>query len=514
MTEPPRALRCAIYTRKSTEEGLQQEFNTLQAQREAGEACVLSQRASCWTVLPERYDDGGFSGASLERPALKELLNKIEAGAIDCVVVYKVDRLSRSLLDFARLMSLFDRHGVSFVSVTQEFNTTTSLGRLTLNILLSFAQFERELIGERTRDKLGAARRKGKWIGGIPVLGYDVAAKGGGLVVNVAEAERVREIFAIAAGSETLAEALQQVNARGLQTKEWSSEGGRLHAGQAFRAASLSALLGNVQYKGMVSHKGTLYPGEQEALISSELWDEVNRKLGRKGHSQRGRKHARQDALLLDLLRCGGCGSRIVPTFTTKLGQRYRYYACERAKRRECKQRPVAAQDLDVSVLRHMEPILGPTNTIAVQQSIANVTFSGVAREVCIGLRDGTRSSYTLPAVNRRGARGHVQAEVGRVPRISRIMALAIKLEQVVRERQAPTYAALAEAGHLSRARLSQIMTLANLAPSIQETVLLLPRRMSGPESVSEKQLRAIARQVDWTSQKKLFDGLVRRASR
>jgi site-specific DNA recombinase len=166
MMEQPRDLRCAIYTRKSTEEGLEQEFNTLQAQREAGEACILSQRASGWTVLPNHYDDGGCSGASLERPALKELLQKIEAGEIDCVVVYKVDRLSRSLLDFARLMSLFDRHGVSFVSVTQDFNTTTSIGRLTLNILLSFAQFERELIGERTRDKLGAARRKGKWIGG------------------------------------------------------------------------------------------------------------------------------------------------------------------------------------------------------------------------------------------------------------------------------------------------------------------------------------------------------------
>jgi site-specific DNA recombinase len=175
MKEQPGALRCAIYSRKSTEEGLQQEFNTLHAQREAGEAYVLSQRASGWTVLPEHYDDGGFSGASLDRPALQELLQQIESGGIDCVVVYKVDRLSRSLLDFARLMSLFERHGVSFVSVTQEFNSTTSMGRLTLNLLLSFAQFERELIGERTRDKLGAARRKGKWIGGIPVLGYEVA---------------------------------------------------------------------------------------------------------------------------------------------------------------------------------------------------------------------------------------------------------------------------------------------------------------------------------------------------
>jgi DNA invertase Pin-like site-specific DNA recombinase len=514
--EQPRILRCAIYTRKSTEEGLQQEFNTLQAQREAGEAYVLSQRASGWTVLPDRYDDGGFSGASLERPALQELLHQIELGSIDCVVVYKVDRLSRSLLDFARLMSLFERHGVSFVSVTQEFNSTSSIGRLTLNMLLSFAQFERELIGERTRDKLGAARRKGKWIGGIPVLGYEVAPKGGGLVVNAEEAERVREIFAIALKAGTLAGALQQVNARGLSTKQWTSESGRSHSGRAFDATRLGALLGNVQYKGMISHKGTLYPGEQEALISSELWEEVNRKQGRKEsrQSQRGREPQRQDALLLNLLCCGPCGAAMLPTFTTKHGQRYRYYVCERAKRRECQQRPVAAEELEVSLRRHMEAILGEAcNTIAIQQSIESVSFGGEAREVCIALGDGTRSTYSLPAVAGRGAREDAAAEGGRVPRISRIMALAIKLEQMVRERQAPNYARLAEVGHLSRARLSQILTLRNLAPSIQETLLLLPRRMSGRECVTEKQLRAIARQVDWDCQKKLFGSLMSRSS-
>jgi site-specific DNA recombinase len=509
MTEAPRALRCAIYTRKSTEEGLEQQFNTLQAQREAGEACILSQRACGWTVVPERFDDGGFSGASLERPALKQLLNRIESGAIDCVVVYKVDRLSRSLLDFARLMSLFDRHGVSFVSVTQEFSTTTSLGRLTLNILLSFAQFERELIGERTRDKLGAARRKGKWIGGVPILGYDVSPNGGGLVVNREEAPRVADLFVIASEAPTVAEALRCVHAQGLMTKQWTSRGGRMHHAQPFRKSTLSALLTNVQYKGMVGHKGTLYPGEHPALVSSELWDQVNAKLARNGVSQRSKTHVRQQALSLDLLRCAACGARMVPTFTTKNRQRHRYYCCERARRRECKQRPVAGEDLDLSLLQHMEPILGPTNTIALQQSIERVTFNSESREVSIALRDGTRSTYTLAAVNRKGARGLANVEGGRVPRISRIMALAVKLEQMVRERRAPNYASLAEAGHLSRARLSQIMTLANLAPSIQETVLLFPRKMSGADSVSEKQLRDIARQVDWASQRKLFDAVL-----
>jgi len=213
MAEQPRTVRCAIYTRKSTEEGLQQEFNSLDAQRESAESYILSQRQAGWAAVECRYDDGGFSVASVERPALRKLLADVEARRIDCVIVYKVDRLSRSLLDFARLVELFDRFGVSFVSVTQEFNTTTSLGRLTLNILLSFAQFEREIIGERTRDKMGAARRKGKWIGGSPVLGYDVDPTGGRLLVNEAEAERVRAIYRIASEAGSINETLKKVNA-------------------------------------------------------------------------------------------------------------------------------------------------------------------------------------------------------------------------------------------------------------------------------------------------------------
>src|SRR4051794_22362229 len=248
-------LRCAIYTRKSTEEGLEQSFHTLQAQREAAEAYILSRREEGWRTVPALYDDGGWSGANLERPGLTRLLADVEARRIDCVVVYKVDRLSRSLRDFTRLLSLFEKRGVSFVSVTQEFNTTTSMGRLTLNILLSFAQFEREIISERTRDKISAARRKGKWIGGIPVLGYDVAPQGGRLVINEEEPERVREIFTICAGCRTLAEAEREVNSHGFNTKDWTSKGGQHHRARAFNRFTLSALLGNVLYIGQVRHK-------------------------------------------------------------------------------------------------------------------------------------------------------------------------------------------------------------------------------------------------------------------
>src|SRR6202165_1295492 len=219
-------VRCAIYTRKSTEEGLDQDFNSLDAQREAGEAYIKSQKHLGWTLVSTHYDDGGFTGGDLDRPALQQLLEELDAHHIDCVVVYKVDRLSRSLLDFARLVDRFDQRAVSFVSVTQQFNTTTSLGRLTLNILLSFAQFEKELIGERTRDKMSAARRKGKWVGGCPVLGYDVDPGGGRLVVNEEEAERVRAIFALFEEHGSALRTLAEIERRGGGLQRWARKNG------------------------------------------------------------------------------------------------------------------------------------------------------------------------------------------------------------------------------------------------------------------------------------------------
>src|SRR6476620_7687223 len=229
-----KAVRCGIYTRKSTEEGLDQEFNSLHAQREADEAYIASQKEAGWKALPDHYDDGGFSGGNLERPALQRLLADIEARRVDCVVVYKVDRLSRSLLDFARVIDRFDQRSVSFVSVTQQFNTTSSLGRLTLNILLSFAQFEREIIGERTRDKMSAARRKGKWVGGTPVLGYDVDPAGGRLIVNEKERQRVRDIFTLFVKHRSLSAVVTELARLRWTTKSWKSQSGRAHAGRTF----------------------------------------------------------------------------------------------------------------------------------------------------------------------------------------------------------------------------------------------------------------------------------------
>src|SRR5947209_4099649 len=319
MSDSSPVVRCAVYTRKSREEGLEQQFNSLQAQRESAEAYILSQKQNGWQALTRAYNDGGYSGASIERPALEQLLSDIEARRIDCVVVYKVDRLSRSLLDFARLLSLFDKRGVSFVSVTQDFNTSTSMGRLTLNILLSFAQFEREIISERTRDKLSAARRKGKWIGGIPVLGYDVAPGGGRLVVNEAEANQVPSIFSVCASCSSMTEALAAVRARGWAAKRWTSARGTEHGGQLLGMSTLYGLLTNVLYRGDICHKGVVYPGEHQAIVSRELWLEVNDKL--KLSRTTGRQNARVETLLGGVATCGYCGAALTVSFTRRRGE-------------------------------------------------------------------------------------------------------------------------------------------------------------------------------------------------
>jgi len=252
---PVPAVKCAIYTRKSTSEGLDSDFNTLDAQREACEAYIQSQRSEGWIVLDDRYDDGGFSGGSIERPAMKRLLSDIREGRIDCVIVYKVDRLSRSLLDFARLMDVFEKHNVSFVSVTQQFNTATSMGRLVLNVLLSFAQFEREIISERTSDKMCAARRKGKWLGGPPILGYDVDRERHRPVINREEAEMVRELFDLYLQHHSLLRAAQEANRRGWSTKSYVTKKGVHKGGGRFDKAKLQRILTNVVYTGRISHR-------------------------------------------------------------------------------------------------------------------------------------------------------------------------------------------------------------------------------------------------------------------
>ncbi|MFN4282323.1 MAG: recombinase family protein [Alphaproteobacteria bacterium] len=316
----PRRQRCAIYTRKSTEEGLEQEFNSLDAQREACEAYTASQKAEGWVLLRDRYDDGGFSGGTLERPALKQLLADIEAGLIDVVVVYKIDRLSRSLMDFAKLVEVFDRCGVTFVSVTQSFNTTTSMGRLTLNILLSFAQFEREVIGERIRDKFAASRKRGMWMGGFVPLGYDVKERK--LVVNEAEAALVRRIF----------ERFLQLGSVSLVVRELQAEGRLTKRGKPFDKGIVYKLINNRVYVGEAVHKGASYPGEHEAIIDRDTFDKVQAILASNGYARAAVTRSRTPALLRGLI-FTEAGRAMTPASTRKGSRLYRYYVSTDALR-------------------------------------------------------------------------------------------------------------------------------------------------------------------------------------
>jgi len=316
-------VRCAVYTRKSSEEGLEQEFNSLQAQREACEAFIASQRHEGWVCLRAGYDDGGFSGATLDRPALQRLLADIAAGRVDTVVVYKIDRLTRSLADFAKIVETLDARGASFVSVTQQFNTTTSMGRLTLNVLLSFAQFEREVIGERIRDKIAASKKKGMWMGGVPPLGYRVQDRK--LVVIDNEAELVRSIFRHYAelGSVRLLKA--ELEAREIKSKSWTSAAGRVIGGKLFSRGALYLMLRNRTYRGEMVHKGQSYPSEHPPIIDQPLWDAVQARLAGNTTERTSGTRTNQSSLLAGML-FDRDGNRMTPSYAVKKGTRYRYY--------------------------------------------------------------------------------------------------------------------------------------------------------------------------------------------
>jgi DNA invertase Pin-like site-specific DNA recombinase len=315
--------RCAIYTRKSTEEGLEQDFNSLDAQREACTAFIQSQKHEGWTVLPTQYDDGGYSGGTLERPALQRLLNDIEAGRIDVVVVYKVDRLTRALSDFAKLVDVFDRRGVSFVSITQQFNTTTSMGRLTLNILLSFAQFERELIGERVRDKIAASKKKGMWMGGTVPLGYDVRDRK--LVVNDGEARNVVEIFRRYLKLKSVRALAEDLAAAGIRSKRRYHPDGIEYGNERLSRGALYLMLQNRTYRGEATHKGNAYPGEHSAIVEKPLWDAVQTILAENRVERANGTNTKQPSLLTGMI-FDEAGKRLTPTWSVKKGTRYRYY--------------------------------------------------------------------------------------------------------------------------------------------------------------------------------------------
>ena len=319
-------IRCAIYTRKSTEEGLEQDFNSLDAQREACEAYVQSQRGLGWVACKKRYDDGGLSGGTMDRPALQSLLTDIDSGKVDLIVVYKVDRLTRSLMDFSKIIENLDSRDVSFVSVTQQFNTASSMGRLTLNVLLSFAQFEREVTAERIRDKIAASKKKGMWMGGLSPLGYDAVDKK--LVVNKDEAQVVRTLFDLYLQLGSVRNLKQEADRQGLITKKRTS-GNHCSGGLTFSRGHLYQLLHNPVYVGLTAHKGKTYPGQHDAIIEKATWDAVQTMLDDQAPARTSPTNTKQESLLTGLA-FDERGDRLSPTYARKAGRRYRYYISNR----------------------------------------------------------------------------------------------------------------------------------------------------------------------------------------
>ena len=526
-----KTVNCAIYTRKSTTDGLEQDFTTLDAQRESCESYITSQKNEGWVALAEKYDDGGFTGANTDRPALQRLIADIKTGKISCVVVYKVDRLSRSLLDFAELLSLFEKHNVAFVSITQNFNSSTSMGRLTLNILLSFAQFEREIISERTRDKMGAAKRKGKWIGGRPALGYDIDRDKHKLVINPKEAELVREIFDLYLKKRSALAVTMAINNKGYTTKSYVSKTGKRFGGIKFTTNALNRILKLVLYTGKVEYQGEIYPGEHEAIISDETFKRAQGILAENKPDWKTTRKARHIGLLTGLLRCKACDCTMYFSYNIKASKyRYYYYLCMSASKRgykTCPTRLISAQKIEqkiVELLRTLTPLPKLDekvwDTFSLQDKIAIIktilkeaSFDGNKGilEIVL-LKDNKRRQYKVELKELKNLPVPPnQVDIEKEPQLRQNLILAHQVQGILAEGKAKGLKQVAEWLNLNHQRLNQMINLLLLSPAIQEEILC-----SENENISlipEYKLRDIAFELSWDKQLEMWQDLLKNLS-
>jgi site-specific DNA recombinase len=421
--------RCAIYTRKSSEEGLEQDFNSLHAQRESCEAYVSSQKHEGWIVLPTIYEDGGYSAGSMDRPALQRLLADIKSGAVDVVVVYKVDRLTRSLTDFARIVEIFDAPGASFVSVTQQFNTSTSMGRLTLNVLLSFAQFEREVTGERIRDKIAASKKKGMWMGGWVPLGYD--RKDRTLTVNESEAKTVRTIFDLFLKLKNVRDVQNELARLNLRTKPYLAQRGRAIGNLPFARGHIYRILANRLYVGEIDHKGVKHPGQHPALISKKTWDAVQALLAANRHANRSRSNAKSVSLLAGLI-FDATGNGLVSSHTTKNGKRYRYYITSAGAGRT-----IPPQDLNtlrISAAQVDDVVLASVSSLLTdKQKISSFlrTYRYSTAEIGHAFETASRLAHVLASGSASPRQALISDLVSRVTVTKTCIKIGIKLTQL-----------------------------------------------------------------------------------
>ena len=496
--EPKSVVRCAVYTRKSSEEGLEQSFNSIDAQREACQAFVASQRQEGWRALPAHYDDGGYSGGSLDRPALKRLLEDVEANRVDTIVVYKVDRLTRSLADFAKIVEALDARKVSFVSVTQQFNTTTSMGRLTLNVLLSFAQFEREVTGERIRDKIAASKRKGMWMGGAVPLGYDVKERK--LVVNQEDAKLVCDLYRLYLELGCIPKLKAHLDQERVTSKIRISATGRRLGGKSYSRGALYHLLRNRIFLGETGHAGQSYPGEHEAIVSRELWDRVQTQL--KSNTQGFRNGPRMTSFssLGGLLRDAD-GKRFTPSHTVKKGRRYRYYVCDMVRKPDGRvNRPsrLPAHQIEILVLSRLRSFLESANDVIDCFSQSTDSASSI-QQLAAAAEHSSRQWFGGTA----SAAGAVLAKL-----VDRVVVHQQKVEVVINKRRlrealihglpsAPSHPGIMEAEASDLVHLNVDATLKRCGGEVR---LIAPPRsaVEMPAHPVPSLLKAIARGYDW----------------
>ncbi|HZR31154.1 MAG TPA: recombinase family protein [Terriglobales bacterium] len=490
-------VRCAIYTRKSSEEGLEQSFNSLDAQREASQAFVVSQRHEGWRALETHYDDGGYSGGNMDRPALRRLLDDVTARKIDTVVVYKVDRLTRSLADFAKIIEAFDAHGVSFVSVTQQFNTTTSMGRLTLNVLLSFAQFERELTGERIRDKIAASKSKGMWMGGRVPLGYDLKQRK--LLVNLEEAKLIRTIYQTYLELGCVSKLKVHLDRQGVRSKVRISASGTRAGGAVYSRGALYALLQNQIYLGEITHGEQTYPGEHEAIVSREVWDKVQTQLRTNHYPRRNRPNLKSSNLLTGLLQ-DAAGNRFTPSHTVKAGKRYRYYVCQQhvknAGRPQSAPARIPAYHIEKLVLSRLQSFLRSTREVVdglgTAEDRASVTQALVAAASSMAHKWSDGSAYQMQIVVRNI--------------IARVIVYGEKIELFLQQRalravlfgQTDVHALPAVKENKSAENLLRLDIETRFERHGGEIRVVVPPKGEAPAEVIPSMLKAVARAHQW----------------
>jgi len=519
-------INCAIYTRVSTTEGLSQEFTSLDNQRESAESYIQSQKSEGWVALPECYDNPGYTGANTERPAIQKLMTDIKEGKINCVVVYKVDRLSRSLLDFSQLLESFEQNNVTFVSVTQAFNTNTSMGRLTLNILLSFAQFEREIISERTRDKMAASKKRGKWVGGRPPLGYDIDKVNRKLVINSKEAEIVKEIFDLYLEKRSLLSVAVALNEKNRTTKSHATLEGNKSGGVKFKSTSIQSIVKNPFYIGKVHHAGQLYQGEQERIISDEIFQKAQEILTNNRRERKVAGVVTNIGLLNSILRCKACDSTMYYIYSKKGTNKYHYYLCMNAQKRgykSCPMRLVSAQAVENKFMEFLRTItkdprieakvwevLTLEERIPILKSIAKVAnydaINGILEIVLHNCEKSRQFAVKLTELK------HIpyhrqQAEINKEPLVRQNLILAHQINQVATERNC-TLKEIASWIGITHARICHIANMLLISPRIQEEILLSDDKALS--SIPEYKLRDITKELDWNRQQEIWNRLLK----